>query len=107
MVQLVVAREYHEGVTRCSSIVGNGRKWRKAQAWRCAEYKGEGDGGRDPGPASIRKRHVRNSLRERGQPRGRVQCGRRKRAWPRRGAARSDSQALKHHEQGPCAIRHI
>jgi hypothetical protein len=44
MVQLVVAREYHEGVTRCCST-GNGRKWRKAQAWRCADYEGEGEGG--------------------------------------------------------------
>jgi len=78
MVQLVVAREDREGVTRCCST-GNGRKWRKAQTWRCADYKGEGEGGRYTSPTSIRKRFIRNSvrLRERRQPRGNVQCRRR------------------------------
>ena len=34
----VMVDECREGVTRCSTVIGNGRNRRKAHAWRCADY---------------------------------------------------------------------
>ena len=36
MIELVVD-ECREDVTRCSTVIGNGRNRRKAHAWRCAK----------------------------------------------------------------------
>ena len=67
MIELVV-NESRESVTRCPTVIGNGRNRRKAHAWRCADcYAGAG---LDTAPTGIHERRVRNSLGKCGQLRG-------------------------------------